>query len=181
MHLKTPFVGGAFESHRDYAYWYDKYLYPDLVSCLIEADNVDKNNGCLFKSSGERKPRRIEHGRFSPQSGADPQRLAWVEQHHKLVCCVTWHGITISFHANLPHRFDQNESNDLHWSLICVYNAKNNPCEVPPPSQISPRGEVEDDCVKEIGKKDNVTPYNQHKSKARRNQRSMPGPHPAEW
>lgn len=104
-----------------------------------------------------------------------------LSNNHKLVCCVTWHGITISFHANLPHRFDPNESNDLHWSLICVYNAKNNPCEVPPPSQISPRGEVEDDCVKEIGKKDNVTPYNQHKSKARRNQRSMPGPHPAEW
>ena len=36
MMLKEPRVGGAWEWHQDYGYWYnDNFLFPHLASCMI--------------------------------------------------------------------------------------------------------------------------------------------------
>ncbi len=41
MILKEPRIGGAWEWHQDYGYWYDNgCLFPDLASCLIAVDRA---------------------------------------------------------------------------------------------------------------------------------------------
>src|SRR5713101_5098611 len=48
MMLKEPMVGGAWEWHQDYGYWYHNgCLYPLLASCLIAVDPATRENGCL--------------------------------------------------------------------------------------------------------------------------------------
>ncbi len=48
MMLKEPFVGGAWEWHQDYGYWYHNgCLFPLLASCLIAVDQATRDNGCL--------------------------------------------------------------------------------------------------------------------------------------
>ena len=48
MMLKEPRVGGAWEWHQDYGYWYNNgCLFPDMASCLIAIDRATKANGCL--------------------------------------------------------------------------------------------------------------------------------------
>ena len=48
MMLKEPRVGGAWEWHQDYGYWYNfGCLYPLLASCLIAVTPSTKENGCL--------------------------------------------------------------------------------------------------------------------------------------
>src|SRR6476661_10314561 len=43
MMLKEPFVGGSWEWHQDYGYWYaNKCLFPYLASCLIAVDRATK-------------------------------------------------------------------------------------------------------------------------------------------
>ena len=153
VHLKAPREGGAFEWHQDYAYWYDKCLYPDLISCLIAADRADKHNGCMQVLRGSHKLGRIEHGQFGTQNGADPERMAWVEQHCERVYCETEPGTAVFFHANLLHRSDPNESDNPRWSLVCAYNTKHNPCrERPHHPGYRPLETWEDRRVREIGK-----------------------------
>ena len=46
--LKEPFVGGAWEWHQDYGYWYQNgCLFPWMASCLIALDPATRANGCL--------------------------------------------------------------------------------------------------------------------------------------
>src|SRR4029079_9706717 len=48
MIMKDAKVGGAWEWHQDYGYWYDiGYLSPDLASVMIAVDKATKENGCL--------------------------------------------------------------------------------------------------------------------------------------
>src|ERR1700687_5319569 len=48
MMLKEPFVGGAWEWHQDYGYWYyNGCLRADLLSVIIALDQNDPNKGRL--------------------------------------------------------------------------------------------------------------------------------------
>src|SRR5262249_9016792 len=48
MILKEPHVGGAWEWHQDYGYWYQNgCLYPLMASCMIAVDRATRANGCL--------------------------------------------------------------------------------------------------------------------------------------
>ena len=50
---KEPEVGGAWEWHQDYGYWYyNGCLRPDLLSVMIALDKTDRNNGCLQIATG---------------------------------------------------------------------------------------------------------------------------------
>src|SRR5688572_21627720 len=74
---KEPRVGGAWEWHQDYGYWYhDACLYPRLVSCMVALDPADKANGCLQVVPGSHLLGRLEHGQRGSQAGADPERVA---------------------------------------------------------------------------------------------------------
>jgi ectoine hydroxylase len=70
MMLKEPLIGGAWEWHQDYGYWYDNgCLYPDMASCLVAVDRATQENGCLQVVRGSHKLGRLEHGQTGGQRG----------------------------------------------------------------------------------------------------------------
>ena len=88
MMLKEPRVGGAWEWHQDYGYWYQNgCLFPYMASCLIALDRATRENGCLQVLKGSHHMGRIEHGRFGEQTGADPERVQAALERFELVYC----------------------------------------------------------------------------------------------
>ena len=127
MMLKEPRVGGAWEWHQDYGYWYaNGCLYPDLLSAMIAVDVATRENGCLQVLRGSHRLGRIDHLKIGDQTGADPERVAEAVKRHDLVYVEAQPGDTLFFHANLLHRSDQNRSAAPRWSLIACYNARHN-------------------------------------------------------
>jgi len=127
MMLKEPRVGGAWEWHQDYGYWYNNgCLFPDMGSCLIAVDKATRENGCLQVIRGSHKMGRIEHGKTGDQTGADLNRVSAALERMELVYCELEPGDAIFFHGNTLHRSDQNTSENPRWSLICCYNTKHN-------------------------------------------------------
>jgi len=127
MMVKEPRVGGAWEWHQDYGYWYNNHcLYPDMASCMIAVDRATKQNGCLQVLKGSHGCGRLEHGQTAGQTGADPERVAALLERLELVYVEMDPGDGLFFHCNLLHRSDQNRSSDPRWSLICCYNTKHN-------------------------------------------------------
>ena len=70
MMLKEPRVGGAWEWHQDYGYWYHNgCLLPLLASCLIAVSRANQANGCLQVLRGSHLMGRIDHGKTGDQTG----------------------------------------------------------------------------------------------------------------
>jgi len=158
MMLKEPLVGGAWEWHQDYGYWYkfNACLFPDMASCMIAVDRATKENGCLQVIKGSHKLGRVEHGTTGTQTGADMERVEAALQRLELVYCELEPGDALFFHANLLHRSDQNKSLNPRWSLICCYNTKHNdPFKVIPNSHPSYHylERWPDAKIKEIGRR----------------------------
>jgi hypothetical protein len=127
MILKEPRVGGAWEWHQDYGYWYQNgCLFPDMASCLIAIDPATRANGCLEVLKGSHLMGRIEHGRFAGQTGADPERVNAARERLEHIYCEMAPGSGLFFHANLLHASAQNTSAQARWALICCYNAATN-------------------------------------------------------
>lgn len=127
MMLKEPRVGGAWEWHQDYGYWYNNgCLFPDMASCLIAVDRATRANGCLQVIRGSHRMGRIDHVRTGEQTGADLQRVEAALERMERVYCELDPGDAIFFHGNLLHRSDQNTSEHPRWSLICCYNTRSN-------------------------------------------------------
>ena len=127
MMLKEPRVGGAWQWHQDYGYWYNNgCLYPDMASCLIAVDTATRENGCLQVIRGSHKIGRVEHGPVGDQTGADLRRVEAALERLELVYCEMDPGDALFFHGNLLHRSEQNTSESPRWSLICCYNTKHN-------------------------------------------------------
>jgi len=127
MMLKEPLVGGAWEWHQDYGYWYNNgCLYPDMASCLIAVDQATQANGCLQVIRGSQKMGRIDHSKAGEQTGADLERVEAALKRMELVYCELEPGDAIFFHGNTLHRSDQNTSENPRWSLICCYNTRHN-------------------------------------------------------
>src|SRR5262245_48322270 len=127
MILKEPHVGGAWEWHQDYGYWYNNgCLYPYLASCMIAVDRATRSNGCLQVLKGSHHLGRIEHGPVGDQTGADPARVQAALERLELVHCELEPGSAIFFHCNTLHRSDANRSANPRWALICCYNAARN-------------------------------------------------------
>jgi ectoine hydroxylase-related dioxygenase (phytanoyl-CoA dioxygenase family) len=88
MMLKEPRVGGAWEWHQDYGYWYQNgCLYPYMASCMIALDHAKKENGCLQILRASHHMGRLEHGRFGGQTGADPERVNAALKRLEVVQC----------------------------------------------------------------------------------------------
>lgn len=127
MMLKEPLVGGAWEWHQDYGYWYNNgCLFPDMASCLIAIDRATRENGCLQVIRGSHKMGRVDHVDVGDQTGADPNRVAAALERMELIYCELEPGDAIFFHGNTLHRSDQNTSENPRWSLICCYNTRHN-------------------------------------------------------
>ena len=130
MMLKEPFVGGSWEWHQDYGYWYsNSCLFPLMASCLIAVDTATKENGCLQVLKGSHLMGRIDHNKAGDQTGADIDRVNEALKHLDLIYCEMKPGTALFFHSNLLHRSNANSSPNPRWSLICCYNAARNPCK----------------------------------------------------
>ena len=126
---KEPKVGGAWEWHQDYGYWYkNQFLYPDqLVSIMIALTEANKGNGCLQVIRGSHKLGRVNHGFAGEQVGADMVMVnnALTKLEHVYVELLP--GDALFFHSNLLHRSEANLSDRPRWSLISCYNSLSNP------------------------------------------------------
>ena len=125
--LKRPKVGGSWEWHQDYGYWYrNGFLFPDMASVFIALDPSRKENGCLQVLRGSHLIGRIEHGAVAGQIGAD---MAYVEAAMKrcsLVYVEMEPGDALFFHANLLHASGPNMSENSRNVLLCCYNRADN-------------------------------------------------------
>jgi Phytanoyl-CoA dioxygenase (PhyH) len=149
MMLKEPRVGGAWEWHQDYGYWYHNgCLFPLLASCLIAVDRATKENGCLQVLVGSHQMGRVEHGKTGDQTGADMEIVGAALERLELKYIEANPGDALFFHCNLLHRSDQNRSDLPRWSLICCYNAaRNNPYKESRHPRYSPLAKVSDDAI----------------------------------
>ena len=155
MNMKEPFVGGAWEWHQDYGYWYaNGCLTPDMASCMIAVDQATRENGCLQVIKGSHKMGRIDHGKSGEQTGADMERVNAALERMELVYCEMEPGDALFFHSNLLHRSDQNNSPNPRWVLICCYNTRsNNPYKQSHHPSYSYLEKWPDSRIKEIGRR----------------------------
>jgi len=153
---KEPKVGGAWEWHQDYGYWYNNAcLSPQLASCLIAVDRATKENGCLQVLKGSHHIGRIDHVKVGDQTGADMERVNVAMERLELVHCELEPGSAIFFHCNLLHCSAQNKSTHPRWALICCYNAaSNNPYKESRHPRYSYLEKWPDSRIKEIGRRD---------------------------
>ena len=127
MMIKQPRIGGAWEWHQDYGYWYNfGCLFPDMGSCMVAVDQATTENGCLQVVKGSHKLGRVDHVRIGEQVGADPERVEAARQRFELVAVELEPGDGLFFHGNLLHCSDQNHSEHPRWSLINCYNTRHN-------------------------------------------------------
>ncbi len=127
MMLKQPTIGGAWEWHQDYGYWYNNgCLSPDMGSCMIAVDRASQQNGCLQIIPRSHRLGRIDHLQVGDQVGADPIRVDVALTRFPRIYCELDPGDALFFHSNLLHRSDQNTSQHARWSLICCYNTRSN-------------------------------------------------------
>ncbi|MCW5547483.1 MAG: phytanoyl-CoA dioxygenase family protein [Opitutaceae bacterium] len=125
--LKEPRVGGAWEWHQDYGYWYgDGCLYPRMLSCMIALDPATKANGCLKVVPGSHLLGRFDHGRVGGQAGADQQRVQAAIDRLGVVYCEAPAGSALFFHGNTFHSSEANLSDQPRRAYICCYNALSN-------------------------------------------------------
>lgn len=124
---KEPKVGGAWEWHQDYGYWYrDGFLYPQMLSVLTALTPSTKENGCLQVIKGSHLIGRIEHGFSGEQVGANQERVNEALKRLELVFVEMEAGDTLFFHSNTLHRSDANLSSSPRWSIISAYNLISN-------------------------------------------------------
>ncbi len=125
---KEPKVGGAWEWHQDYGYWYkNQFLYPDqLISVMVALTHADQENGCLQVIKGSHKLGRVNHGFAGEQVGADAVMVENALKTMELVYCELEPGDALIFHSNLLHRSEANLSDHPRWSIISCYCSQSN-------------------------------------------------------
>lgn len=125
---KEPKVGGAWEWHQDYGYWYkNQFMFPDqLISVMVALTEANKGNGCLQVIKGSHKLGRVNHGFSGEQVGADIVMVDNALKTMELVYCELQPGDALFFHSNLLHRSEANLSEHPRWSIISCYSAQSN-------------------------------------------------------
>lgn len=147
---KEPKVGGAWEWHQDYGYWYkNEFLYPDqMMSVMIAITGANKQNGCLQVIKGSHKMGRVEHGFAGEQVGASQHYVDLALKTMELVYVEIMPGDALFFHSNLLHRSEANLSDAPRWSLISCYNRSSNiPYNEPSQSSTIPLVTVPDEAL----------------------------------
>ena len=125
---KEPKVGGAWEWHQDYGYWYkNEFLFPEqLISVMVAITEATKENGCLQVIKGSHMMGRVEHGLVGEQTGASQRYVDLALATMELVYVELKPGDGLFFHSNLLHRSAANLSDKSRWSIISVYNRLSN-------------------------------------------------------
>jgi ectoine hydroxylase-related dioxygenase (phytanoyl-CoA dioxygenase family) len=125
---KEPRVGGAWEWHQDYGYWYkNQFMFPDqLISVMVALTVANKENGCLQVIRGSHKLGRVNHGFSGEQVGADMIMVNNALKTMELVYCELQPGDALFFHSNLLHRSEANLSDRPRWSIISCFSSQSN-------------------------------------------------------
>jgi len=147
---KEPKVGGAWEWHQDYGYWYKNgFLYPEaLISVMLALTEATKQNGCLQVLKGSHKMGRFEHLFAGEQQGADMPFVEEALKRCERVYVELQPGDMLFFHSNLLHMSEANLSDKARWSLISAYNLSYNvPFREKNTSCITPVKVVPDEAV----------------------------------
>ena len=147
---KEPRVGGAWEWHQDYGYWYkNEFLLPDqMMSVMVAITAANQENGCLQVIKGSHKMGRIEHGFSGEQVGASQHYVDLALQTMELIYVELMAGDALFFHSNLLHRSAANLSDNSRWSLISCYNrSTNKPYNEPSASSTIPLEAVPDEAL----------------------------------
>jgi len=153
---KDPKVGGAWEWHQDYGYWYyNGCVAPKMLSFMIALDRTDTENGCLKLVRKSHKLGRLDHVQVTPeQNCADPRHMDRILETHEVIDCVLDPGDVVVFHGNTLHRSDQNRSDKRRWTLLCCYNAISNDTVTKDDDRYYvPLDKVSDSAIKEAGLK----------------------------
>jgi len=149
---KEPRVGGAWEWHQDYGYWYkNEFLFPgQMISVMIAITDANKENGCLQVIKGTHKMGRIEHGFAGEQVGAAQHYVDLALKTMPLIYVELKAGDALFFHSNILHRSEANLSDKSRWSLISCYNRSSNiPYNEPSGSSTTPIKVVPDEALME--------------------------------
>lgn len=149
---KEPRIGGAWEWHQDYGYWYkNEFLFPDqMISVMIAITDANKQNGCLQVIKGSHRMGRIEHGFSGEQVGASQHYVDLALKSMELVYVELKAGDALFFHSNILHRSEANLSDTARWSLISCYNrASNKAFNESSDSHITPIETVPDEALME--------------------------------
>lgn len=125
---KEPRVGGAWEWHQDYGYWYkNQFMFPDqLISVMVALREATKENGCLQVIKGSHKLGRVNHGFAGEQVGADMVMVENALKTMEHVYVELQPGDALFFHSNLLHRSEANLSDHPRWSIISCYCSQSN-------------------------------------------------------
>jgi ectoine hydroxylase-related dioxygenase (phytanoyl-CoA dioxygenase family) len=125
---KEPKVGGAWEWHQDYGYWYKNgFLFPEaMISVMVALTDANKANGCLQVLRGTHKMHRFEHHFAGEQQGADETFVSEAAKISELIYCELKAGDVLFFHPNVLHRSEANLSEYARWSVISAYNLSYN-------------------------------------------------------
>ncbi|MEP7327887.1 MAG: phytanoyl-CoA dioxygenase family protein [Betaproteobacteria bacterium] len=153
---KEPQVGGAWEWHQDYGYWYHNgCVFPLMASVMVALDHSTRENGCLQVVSGSHLVGRIEHGVLEgEQVGADPKRVEEILKRLPVVYAEMAPGDGLFFHSNVLHRSDQNRSSSRRWTVLMCYNAaRNDPFLDHHHPHYTPLAKVDNGAIKRAGVK----------------------------
>jgi ectoine hydroxylase len=154
---KEPRVGGAWEWHQDYGYWYyNGCLFPHLASCMIALDATSRENGCLKMVRTSHLMGRIDHVPVpgEGQNVADPKRMEHILKARETVYCEMQPGDGLFFHGNTLHSSEQNRSEKRRWTLLCCYNrVDNDTCRREDDRYYVPLEKVPDEAIKQAGLK----------------------------
>jgi len=153
---KEPRVGGAWEWHQDYGYWYHNgCVFPFMASVMVALDASTRENGCLQVVTGSHHCGRIEHGVLpGEQVGADPRRVEEILKRMPVAYAEMEPGDGLFFHSNVLHRSDQNRSEQRRWTVLMCYNAaRNDPYLDHHHPHYTPLEKVDDGAIKRAGLK----------------------------
>eukprot|EP00746_Dinoflagellata_sp_MGD_P000944 gnl/MRDRNA2_/MRDRNA2_101760_c0_seq1.p1 gnl/MRDRNA2_/MRDRNA2_101760_c0~~gnl/MRDRNA2_/MRDRNA2_101760_c0_seq1.p1 ORF type:complete len:328 (-),score=53.05 gnl/MRDRNA2_/MRDRNA2_101760_c0_seq1:167-1150(-) len=125
--IKDPEVGGAWEWHQDYGYWYSNgCLLPKMLSCMVALNDHTLENGCLRVLQRSHHLGRVTHKLTGDQAGADPMRLPHILSKYSDEPVKLEAGDALFFHSNLFHASAANTSKGPRLSLIVCFNTRSN-------------------------------------------------------
>ena len=126
--LKRPRVGGAWDWHQDYGYWYRHgFQFPHMVSVFVAVDASTRHNGCLQVLRGSHQLGRLDHGIVGGQTGADMERVEQAMKIMEHVHVEMEPGDAMFFHSNLLHASGRNNSEASRNVLLTCYSKADNP------------------------------------------------------
>ena len=125
---KKPRIGGAWEWHQDYGYWYkNQFMFPNqLISIMVALSPANKENGCIQFIKGSHKLGRLNHGFKGEQVGADMEMVDNALKTMEIVYSELNAGDALIFHSNILHRSAANLSENPRWSIISCYCSQSN-------------------------------------------------------